>query len=300
MIPASIDAKTAELVREFSLDVNRFAESLRDWYQLFPESFYRMAAAEFRLDQDYFAFRLMAEDSGCCRFLCDILLLDQPAAKRLAQSLFTVASDLDIRLAQSAVGWAEEGTRQPMVRRCLLLLETLPPSSRVNTALVQLLRSNDGAVRSKVFQLLIRSSFNEKNIRAWLRDPDPRIRANVIECLARTRPVPAWAREVVPAFLNDPSSRTTANAAVLLFQTGSEADAINKLSQMARDEDPGARASAAWAMGEVGDSGFRGVLNELRADTDTCVRRHALKSLGRIRKVVRTSPAPATETNTPP
>ena len=286
MTPESIDARTVELVEALSRDVNGVAGELRNRYRLFPDSFYRIAGGGLSLSStDSFVFQLMLTDTECCRYLCDTTLLDLRAAVDLARRLFTVAPDFDIRLARAAVQWVRGDNHRNALRRCLFILDSLVRGTRINFALVQLISSNDGAVRSKVFELLVRSSLNEQNIRIWLQDPAPRIRANLLECLAKTNPCPEWVRYVLIDHLGDPHGRIAANAAVGLFRLRNEAEATARLTEMALHEDSAIRCSAAWAMGELPKASVFDLLNKLRTDPHARVRWNALRSLSRVHKI---------------
>ena len=199
--------------------------------------------------------------------------------------------DLDIRLARAAVEWLAESADYGSVRRCLLILDSLEPGCRINVSLVQLLGTNDTAIKSKVFELLIRTSFNEGNIRSWLKVRDPRIRANLLEALAKNHPRPVWLNQVLMDHLSDPNGRTAANAAVALFRTGYEADAVARLNTMAFSRDAATRCSVAWALGQCPEAGVENTLKALRTDSDPRVRWNALKSLSRVHKNSPKTPA---------
>ena len=308
MIPESIDAKTSELVRTFSANQDGLALPIRDWYQLFPQSFFRIAPKELRPDRDVLILQLMLADPECCRYLCDASILDVPSAVELARNLFGVGQHLDIRLALAAIEWAERGTDRESLRRCLQLLDSLKPGDRINDFLVPLLTYRDAFVRSKAFDLLLQSSnsqserrptirdqrlpsqfqktweFNETHVREWLKDPDPRVRANLIEILGKMYRGVEWVRQALLDHLADPNARVAANSAVALFQMGNEDEATDRLGSMASSQDGDTRNSAAWAMGQIADTRFQETLNKMRTDSDSRVRWNALKSLNRVHK----------------
>jgi len=132
-----------------------------------------------------------------------------------------------------------------------------------------------------VVDLLVRSSTirSHRTIREWLGNPDPRVRANVLEALAEFGQELEWIPQVLLDSLNDPHGRAAANAAVGLYRLGIEETALDKLSQMATSEDPSIRCSAAWAIGQVPNVKLLEILNHLRTDSNERVRWHALKSL---------------------
>ena len=280
MIAENIDTKTRELLGALSFDAPAAETALGDRSRLLPESLYRVAGEGLPHKVEWFVHRHLASHEECCRHLCNPALLTAEAAAKLARALLHIEPRLDIRLAQAAVEWAGvSGGDQKRLRRCMYILEAVGCGSRINSALVQLLKCPNGAVRSKVVDLLVRSSTNETNIRKWLRDPDPRIRANVLESLAEIGREVEWVRSILLDNLNDPHGRAAANAAVGLYRMGVEEPAVARLSEMALSGDPSMRCSAAWAMGTIPDVRLYDLLHQLRLDPVAGVRGHALRSL---------------------
>ncbi len=228
-----IDAKTRDLMGALSFDSPAAEKALDHWFRTFPESLYRIAGKGLTRKSEVFVRRLLAADPDCCVNLCNCSLLDAQSATKLARSLQIINPSLDIKLARAAVEWAEiEGRDQTSLRRCLEILEAMASGSRINSALMQLLNTRNGAVRSKVADLLVRSSTNEASIRKWLRDPDPRFRANVLESLAEVGRDVEWIRRILLENLNDPDGRAAANVAVGLYRLGEEeVIAVAKLSR---------------------------------------------------------------------
>jgi hypothetical protein len=292
MTGENIDQKTSELVNALKFDDPAAEAAVTDWFRMFPESLYRVAAAGLTAKAGPFVHRLIAEDADCCTHLCDPALLDGPTAARLARSLQFANPRLDIRLTHAAIEWAAIGGYEKHMRQCLGILEEMGSGSRINSALVQLLKCSNPAVRSKVVDILIRSSANAANIREWLRDPDPRIRANVLESLSEVGREGKWIQQILLDNLNDPHGRAAANAAIGLHRLGVEAPAVAKLCEMATNGDPIIRCSAAWAMGQVPNVKLFECLNKLRTDANERVRWHALKSLGHFNRAgVKPKPA---------
>lgn len=290
----NVDAKTRELVGALSLDAAGAERALSDWFSLFPESLYRIAAEPGR-KLPLFAQRLMVASPECCRCLCDPVLLTEQASRELALSLIALDPRLDIRLAQTTVELSSvPETNRRILRRGLAILEVLSCGSRINSALVQLLNCGNGSVRSKVVELLTRWSTNEANVREWLRDPDPRVRANVLESLAEIGQGAKWVRGVLLDNLQDRSGRAAANAAIGLYRLGVTGPALARLSEMGASEDASIRCSAVWAMGQIPDPALLDVLNQLRGDSEPRVRWLVLKSLSTFNRAgVRPRPSPA-------
>lgn len=136
----------------------------------------------------------------------------------------------------------------------------------------------------KVVAHLVRSSTNEANIREWLRSPDHRTRANVLESLAEIGREVVWIRQVLLDHVNDAHGRASANAAVGLYCMGVEEPALARLSEMALSRDPSVRSSAAWGMGQIPNIQMYEILNQLRTDAVSRVRWNALRSLSRLNR----------------
>jgi len=287
-----IDFKTNELIAALPVGGAPGEKALKDWFRLFPESLWRVAGSMFP-GTPFFVQRLLAADEAVCAHLCNPDLLSEQASRDLAKSLIRVDRRLDIRLAQAAVEWAAGGGRRPL-RRCLAILEALSCGSRVNSALVQLLKCDHEEVRSKVVELLVLSSTNEINIREWLRDPDPRVRANVIQSLALIGDNAPWIRGLLLEHLGDRHGRPAANAAIGLYRMGLADPGVVRLTEMARSADASMRCSAAWAMGQIPDERLAEAVHQLRSDPDARVRWLALRSLsGFNRAGVKLVQAPA-------
>jgi hypothetical protein len=193
-------------------------------------------------------------------------------------------ANFDVKLARKAVAWS---ACPEMVRRIIRAVEILAETtvnSRINPIIVQLSRSKDNTIRSKVRAVLARGCPNPANVDRWIDDPDPRVRANVIEMLGLSASNSAWVRELLAKYAGDRNNRIAANALVGLFRFGERESAIAGVLRMAADQRAPFRGSAAWAMGEMPDRGLKGELERLRHDCDSIVRWNALRSLVRLRK----------------
>lgn len=277
-----IDLKTRELIGALPIRDAAGEQALHDWSRLFPESLWRVAGSMVP-KIPLLVQRLLAADATCCVHLCNPDLLSERTARDLAKSLIRIDPRLDIKLAQAAVDWAA-GSDRGILRRCLAILEVLSSGSRVNGALVQLLKCRHECVRSKVVDLLVRWATNEANVREWLRDPDPRVRANVIESLAEIGHGAPWIRQLLLENLRDLNGRAAANAAIGLYRLGAADPALARLSEMAGSEDASLRCSSAWAMGQIPDPRLVEILNQLRSDQDARVRWLALRSLSGLNR----------------
>jgi len=299
---AHLDAKTRELLCSFNSRNPVTENAVRDWYRMFPDSVFRNAASDIPYYARQCVYPLMISDEACCLRLCNPALFDAAGAIRIAREILVIAPTLDLRLAKTAMEWARNGRHPKPLHRCLEILDATMSGGRINSAIVQLLHAGNGAVRSKVIDILVRSTTNEANIREWLRDPDPRIRANALEALGTISTHVKWCRPLLLEYLEDPDGRASANTAIALFRIGIKEPAIARLSEMALSREAALRVSAAWAMGQTPDERLFELLNQLRSDSDSRVKWHALRSLAGFKRAgIKAKPAtPAVLVQEPP
>jgi hypothetical protein len=284
MTPETIEAAASALPGPLSLGDPAAEEDLRIWFQMVPELFYRLAGVGLAADTGSFVISLMASDKACCHYLCNPELMDSPSATRLARILICAEPRLDIRLAEAAREWAENAENRKPLYRCLEILEAIGAGSRISRSMVQLFACSNSDIRSKMVGLLVRSSANETDTRRWLNDADPRVRANLLESIAKITGDLEWIPKILLEHLGDPHGRAAANAAIGLYRRGSEEPALAALLRMAQDADPKMRCSSSWAMGQIPNARLLEVLHHLRTDADSRVRWSALRSLTRLNR----------------
>ena len=145
--------------------------------------------------------------------------------------------------------------------------------------LVQLFRSSDPRIRSKVARLVGKYSQYQAFVARRLQENDPRVRANAIESLwGVDTPV---ARRSLEAAVSDSNHRARINAIYGLYLLGNPS-AVRLLIRQAKHVSPSFRVAAAWAMGQTADPRFSGIVKELMSDADESVRRVANLSASRI------------------
>lgn len=114
-----------------------------------------------------------------------------------------------------------------------------------------------------------------------LKDKIPRVRANAVESIAKVGD-PSSVSLLLP-LLDDPNNRVKANVAMVLWKFGG-LRMVSELHNMLKTSynDKWLRASAAWALGEIG--GFETVENLVAARNDKApeVRGNIAKALGKI------------------
>lgn len=213
-----------------------------------------------------------------CRALLDPQGPPLSQAIRLAHRMREETPDLGLRLLRCAAEMRESGT-DPDPRRLLTLLCQAQGEVRVAYALMPYMRSADPQVRSKAALLIARSGLNPEWALRQLKDPDPRVRANVIEGIGSS-PEPRRFLEALRQAARDRHHRVATTALIALFRLGEES-AADALREMASHPDSRFRAAAAWAMGQIGAAQFEPVLQTLRRDPHHAVRFCALRALVR-------------------
>lgn len=147
------------------------------------------------------------------------------------------------------------------------------------TKLVQLFRSSDPRIRSKVARLVGKYSQYQAFVARRLQENDPRVRANAIESLwGVDTPV---ARRSLEAAVSDSNHRARINAIYGLYLLGNSSS-IRLLLKQARHFSPSFRVAAVWGMGQTADPRFAGIVQEMMSDTDESVRRVAAMAASRI------------------
>jgi hypothetical protein len=145
--------------------------------------------------------------------------------------------------------------------------------------MVQLFRSSDPRIRSKVARLVGKYSQYQAFIARRLQEDDPRVRANAIESLwGVDTPV---ARRALEAAVSDSNHRARINAIYGLYLLGNSTS-VRLLLKQARHFSASFRMAAVWGMGQIADPRFAGVVQEMTTDADESVRRVANLAATRI------------------
>lgn len=233
-----------------------------------------------------FVVGLLAASEHLPAILADPSVMSLREASALASWLARSEPTLDLKLARWLLrGLGDQPDRDASdparILRILDILAALPEGGRVVSALVQLLRHGNPKVRSKAAMLVGRCLKSAQWAERWLNEPDPRLRANVVQCLWGVESPSVT--EVFKTALGDSNNRVVGNAIVGLYLLGDPA-APELLMEMARHKSASFRATAAWAMGFLQDARFLPILERLLKDKEGLVRRNALRALARIKK----------------
>jgi HEAT repeat protein len=211
---------------------------------------------------------------------CDPSAISLEAELALMPALLELDPQIDVKLARRLCSNPNGGIPEPVALRALALLETFPQNARLLPALIRILRDQNQRVRSKA-ALVIGRLTRPNVVEEMLSEPDPRVRANVIEAL--------WgmdsprAREALRQACDDVNNRVVGNALLGLYRLG-DTYAIPRIEQMAGDSRPEFRTTAAWLMERIGSPRFLPVLARMIKETDPRARSWAFHALAKIKR----------------
>ena len=211
--------------------------------------------------------------------LLDMLLNPQVAsledAIKAAKRIRKTVDLLDVLLAR-----ALEAAPEGLALRILRLLAEVSDSNRTLPILTKTLREESPGLRSKAALIFSRYCHNTLFVENALKDPEPEVRASAIQGLCESEYQPDLS--VIAEVFNDSDPSVRARAAVARSRMGEADQAVGMLRDMSRHKDPGFRAQAAWAMGEIGSRPCALLLEKLRADPSPEVRAQAEEALSRM------------------
>ena len=202
------------------------------------------------------------------------------AAVRMAIQLDPM---VEIGLARHLAEGVTAGTRPLLAANASRLLDILARVSdgtRILPSLARLLHSTDAGLRSKAALIMGRSNRSATWVQSHMSDADPRLRANAVEGLWGVETEEA--RDLMLAALRDANNRVVGNALYGLYAMG-ESASLAEAIKLAAHTDAVFRATAAWVMGETGDSRFREPVARLLRDPHPMVRSRALRSVACIK-----------------
>lgn len=107
----------------------------------------------------------------------------------------------------------------PEIQRCLLLVEDAPEPNRITVTLLKFTRHPDIRVQSKAAQLLGRHLSSLDKIEELYLSPSERVRANLIEGIARRKDLESI-MPLVRRAAQDPSNRVSTMALAILARRG--------------------------------------------------------------------------------
>ncbi|MDX1981021.1 MAG: HEAT repeat domain-containing protein [Bryobacteraceae bacterium] len=293
---STVDAKSElefdllkDLVRGFSTNPLLARRAMRELLSRAPARFYSaslqvLKASEPTPGHDYLISLLLEND------LLSIALADPDAfttktAITLARNLSRMDPYLDAKLIRKM--FREDGTcaadADPAAgHRILEIIDAVSDGTRLVPALMKLAKHKDKRIQSKATLLLARAHHNPEWFAAQMTNQDPRVRANAIEGLLKTGATRKQVEAVWQA-AKDPHHRVVTTALLVLLRAG-EAQAAERLQQLAENSTEPFRLAAAWAMGESGDARFLETLQRMAKTEAGNVRRMAIKGAVSLRK----------------
>jgi HEAT repeat protein len=195
-------------------------------------------------------------------------------AVRIASALCKQARDFDVRLLEVL---ESEPRTVAEISRALQILTQISDGRRLVAGMQRLVARPEPSIRAQASFLAARGVHNREWIARHLEDPDPRVRANVIEG--------SWTwladRNLLLQAARDSHHRVACNALIRLHRVGSP-EVPRLIQELAKKPDPRFRIALAWAIGETLDPSLQPHLLHLRSDSDARVRWKALHALRRI------------------
>jgi HEAT repeat protein len=222
--------------------------------------------------------KFLASSEQALESLCDPNLFSRDVSVQIARRMAGVERQLDtklVRLLPRRNGQAPESIPTATVERTLDLLDAASKCARIIPALTHLLQDPNPRVRAKATLLIGRRVQNTRVATSQLQESDARVRASAIESLWGEKSPTAI--NVLWSAAGDRNNRVAGNALLGLYRA-KENKVIPRIIQMAQDPTPGARATAAWVIGQTGDPRFLPVLEKLGRDLYALVRKNAAKA----------------------
>lgn len=228
-------------------------------------------------DQDPEISRLVIRTIG--RISKDYLIdnftqLSDAERKSLTRIMQRIDQDFVENLAETLGGLDDEDR----VHMTLILAELTEHPTAWET-IEHLLTDQNERVRASAVRGLGHISADEiddATIRSLFNDPDPRVRANLIESLPVKKKV-QWAERIEESIHSD-IPRERANAVLAMFEIG-RSDAEIALMQMLRHPDSWMRTSGLWVLSRVDCPHLMFKALDLAEDAAPHVRVHALRAI---------------------
>jgi RNA polymerase-interacting CarD/CdnL/TRCF family regulator len=199
-------------------------------------------------------------------------------AEKMALQLMAEGQRIPERLALALQG--EPPPDNGRAERMLELLPRITGPERLLPLLDRVMPSSNSRIRSKAWKLYAAASADLRWAEAQINDEDARVAANVVEALWRATPTEPLLEIFKRAALQE-RNRVAGNGLVGLFNFNDPL-AEEVVMRMARHQDSGFRATAAWAIGRVYWREGAELLRELRKDHSEKVRINAERSILRI------------------
>ena len=223
---------------------------------------------------------ILQEDPSLLQHLVDPGRIQLHGAARLVNLLRHADPQVEVRLVRLIMPGADP-VSEAVTNRILDLIDAVTDSPKLVPVLMHLYRAAPKNTRARLATTIGRHHRNRDWVEERLRDPDARVRANMVEVYWGDTSDDAMA--IFREALRDGDGRVRGNAALGLYRAGS-VEPIKALVEMAASDAPGDRASAAWVMGASRDQRFQKILAAGIKDPDALVRRNAFHALSEIKR----------------
>jgi hypothetical protein len=185
------------------------------------------------------------------RLISDPELWPLPDAIRVAAAASRLDDRMDDRLMRHLTGpprvWPG-GVPEAEIFRVLAVLDAISKCDRLLIPLMKFAKLPNKALRSKAVKLMARSSRNPGWAETLLSDPDPRVRANLIDGLAAQCGIQMDA--LMRRAAKDHHHRVALTALLALCQ-GGDAASGEEIRRFAEHDDPQFRRAAEWALKQL-------------------------------------------------
>ncbi len=285
-VPAPSDAANGvllEAARNFDRDGSEGRRLIRELAEQDSRAFYPAAIEILKSQHDspcgLYLIKLLISRDLLIRALCDPEL-GREQAMGVARVASRIDSMTDVSLARFVADREilDASAAAEDLMRLMEIMAEVSTFSRILPVLKRMARHPNPHVRSKAVLMIGRGNPSAGWLQNRFAEPDPRIRANTVESLwgANTEE----ARGLLLAAARDDNNRVVGNALLALYRMG-EPSGEADLRKMAENASAAFRATAAWALGEIADPRFAGVLARLVGDASQMVRKQAFAALGR-------------------
>ncbi len=172
-------------------------------------------------------------------------------ALQLARSAVEVDSGLDHRilrhLARPSRTWPSE-VPNAEIMRVLIIIDAISGCERLVLPLTKFAKLSQPHLRSKAVKLLARAHRSTNWASLILKDPNPRVRSNLIEEIAGQIGVEAG--PLLRKGAEDPHHRVATTSLLALTRLGDQ-NSRQRLEDLALNGDEMTRRAAAWALGQL-------------------------------------------------
>ncbi len=206
------------------------------------------------------------------------ILVESNLPEETAANAAVAVAKIDSHFAAKLLKEADQLSAAPRILRALSMVPD-SGSSLLLPWLGKLSQHSHERVRSRAVKLLCKFTLDVVQTQQQLKDANPRVRANAIEGLWNVKEQEAI--RVFRSALTDTNNRVIGNALVGLYMHG-EPDALDKMVDLSKSQEPTLRRSIAWCFGHIRDKRAIPSLQALSKDSSLVVRTRAQRSLSAI------------------